>query len=248
MPNLLISYLYVKDIINLYHVSKIYRQTILKRFSQIYNISTGFCSADQWHSLIQKFCYYLIEDLLCQECFDENFLNYFDFDENYSGLLKEFWHLSLFSVFLHFLTCIKSCENMWNIPVYCKLCSRVPDHTFVSCNCYGKLLITFGSSELDLTTDHRIDLDVFLSNADVNLRSYTKDNGKCCFFQLFEYAEDVFCAFSSILLRVYLNITYVTKKLLKLLLSMVIFYFRNFGMKLTLTIFMNSLICLTQLI
>ena len=136
---------------------------------------------------------------------------------------------------------------MWNIP-YCKLCSRISDYTFVPCNSYSNLLITFGSSVLDLTADHRIDLDVFLSNADVNLRSYTKDNGKCCFFQLFEYAEDVFCAFSSILLRVYLNITYVTKKLLKLLLSMVIFYFRNFGMKLTLTIFMNSLICLTQLI
>ena len=119
---------------------------------------------------------------MCQEYFDENFLNYFDFDENYSGLLKEFWHLSLFSVFLHFLKCIKSCENMWNIPVYCKLCSRVPDHTFVPCNCYGNLLIIFGSSVLDLTTDRRIDLDVFLSNADVNPRSYTEDNGKCFFF------------------------------------------------------------------
>ena len=197
--------------------------------------------------LIQKFCFYLIEDLLCQQYFDQNFFNYhFDFDENYSGLLKEFRHLSLFSICLHFLRCIKSCD-MWNIP-YCKLCSRVSDYTFAPCNSYDNLLITFGSSVLDLTADHRIDLDVFLSNADVNLRSYTKDNGKCCFFQLFEYAEDVFCAFSSILLRVYLNITYVTKKLLKLLLSMVIFYFRNFGMKLTLTIFMNSLICLTQLI
>ena len=139
---------------------------------------------------------------MCQEYFDENFLNYFDFDENYSGLLKEFWHLSLFSVFLHFLRCIKSCENMWNIPVYCKLCSRVPDHIFVPCNCYGNLLIIFGSSVLDLTTDHRIDLDVFLSNADVNPRSYTKDNGKCFFFQSFEYATDVFCAFSSILIRI----------------------------------------------
>ena len=48
MPNLLISYLSVKDIINLYHASKIYRQIILKNFSQIYNTSTGFCSADQW--------------------------------------------------------------------------------------------------------------------------------------------------------------------------------------------------------
>ena len=184
MPNLLICYLSAKDIINLYHVSKIYKQTILKKFLQIFNISTGFCSADQWNLLIQKFCFYLIEDLLCQQYFDQNFFNYhFDFDENYSGLLKEFRHLSLFSICLHFLRCIKSCDNMWNIPFHCKLCSRVSDYTFAPCNSYGNLLITFGSSVLDLTADHRIDLDVFLSNADVNLRSYTKDNGKCFVFQ-----------------------------------------------------------------
>ena len=119
---------------------------------------------------------------MCQQYFYENVFNYhFDFDENYSGLLKEFRHLSLFSICLHFLRCIKSCDNMWNIPFHCKLCSRVSDHTFVPCNSYGNLLITFGSSVLYLTADHRIDLDVFLSNADVNLRSYTKDNGKFFF-------------------------------------------------------------------
>ena len=117
---------------------------------------------------------------MCQQYFYENVFNYhFDFDENYSGLLKEFRHLSLFSICLHFLRCIKSCD-MWNIP-YCKLCSRVSDYTFAPCNSYDNLLITFGSSVLDLTADHRIDLDVFLSNADVNLRSYTKDNGKFFF-------------------------------------------------------------------
>ena len=183
MPNLLISYLPVKDIINLYHVSKIYRQIILNFFSQIHNISTGFCSADQWNLQIQKFCFYLIEDLFCQQYFDENFFNYyFDFDENHFSLLKEFRHLSLFSVCLQFLRCIKYCENMWNIPFHCKLCSRVSDHTYMPCNSYSNLLITFGSSVLDLTANHRIDLDVFLSNADINLRSYTKDNGKCFFF------------------------------------------------------------------
>ena len=132
--------------------------------------------------VIQKVCFYLIEYLLCQQHFDQNFFNYhFDFDENYSGLLKEFRHLSLFSICLHFLRCIKSCD-MWNIS-YCKLCSSVSDYTFAPCNFCGNLLITFGSSVLDLTADHRIDLDVFLSNADVNLRSYTKDNGKCFVFQ-----------------------------------------------------------------
>ena len=113
MPNLLISYLPVKDIINLYHVSKIYRQKILNFFSQIHNISTAFCSADQWDLQIQKFCFYLIKDLFCQQYFDENFFNYyFDFDENYFSLLKEFRHLSLFSVCLQFLRCIKHYENM----------------------------------------------------------------------------------------------------------------------------------------
>ena len=135
---------------------------------------------------------------MCQQYFDENFFNYqFDFDENSSGLLKEFRHLPLFSVSLHFLRCIKSCENMLNIPVYCKLCSRVPDHTFVPCNCYGNLLIIFGSSVSDLTTDHRIDLDVFLSNADVNLRSYTKDNGKCFFFQFLNMQKMFFVLFQA---------------------------------------------------
>ena len=72
---------------------------------------------------------------------------------------------------------------MWNIP-YCKLCSRVSDYTFAPRNSYDNLLIIFGSSVLDLTADHRIDLDVFLSNADVNLRSYTKDNSKFFFFSI----------------------------------------------------------------
>ena len=116
------------------------------------------------------------EDLLCQQYFDENFFNYhFDFDENFFGLLKEFRHfLSLFSVSLHFLTCIKSCGNKWNIPAYCKLCSRVSDQTFVPCNCYANLLISFDSPVLDLTSGYRIDLDVFylmlMQTLDVTLR------------------------------------------------------------------------------
>ena len=86
---------------------------------------------------------------------------------------------------------------MWNIPFHCKLCSRVSDYTSVPCNSYGNLLIRFDSSVLDLTADHRTDLDVFLSNADIILKNYTKDNGKCFFFQLFEYAEDVLVLFEA---------------------------------------------------
>ena len=86
-------------------------------------------------------------------------------------LRKEFRQLPLFSICLHFLRCFKSCEIIWGSPISCKLCSRVSDYIFVPCNAYRNLLITFRSSVLDLTANHRIDLDVFLSNADVNLRS-----------------------------------------------------------------------------
>ena len=62
MPNLFISYLSVEDIINLCHVSRIYRQLILKKFEQIY-YCTGFCSAEQWFLVTRKICLNLVEEI-----------------------------------------------------------------------------------------------------------------------------------------------------------------------------------------
>ena len=67
-------------------------------------------------------------------------------------------------------------------------------------------MISFSSEMLDLTSNHRIDLDVILCNSEFNLSNYTKHNGKCCFFQIFKYAQDLFDAFSGVLIRMYLNI------------------------------------------
>ena len=63
MPDLLISYLCVKDIITLCHVSKPYRKFILKKFRETYHISTGFCSVEQWFLIIKKSCFALIDDI-----------------------------------------------------------------------------------------------------------------------------------------------------------------------------------------
>ena len=43
-------------------------------------------------------------------------------------------------------------------------------------------MISFSSGMLDLTSNHRIDLDVFLCNSEFNLSNYTgiMVNGKCC--------------------------------------------------------------------
>ena len=60
---------------------------------------------------------------------------------------------------------------------------------------------------LDCSSSDRFDLDVFLLNACDTLGGYTKDSGKCCYFQNFEFARDLFAAFCSVLIRMYLNYT-----------------------------------------
>ena len=195
MPDLLISYLYVKDIITLCHVSKPYRKFILKKFRQTY-ISTGFCSLEQWFLIIKRSCFALIDDIFNQSFFDEVFFNYhFDFKENFFQLKKKYRNLLLFFICLHFLSCVRSCDKRSH---YCKICSRFRDYHFVETNAYGNLMVCFSTKILDLTTSHRIDLDVFLLNAEYNLGFYTKDKGFCTFFQTFDYAQDFFAAFSGI--------------------------------------------------
>ena len=44
-------------------------------------------------------------------------------------------------------------------------------------------------------------------NASDNLRCYTKNNGKCCQFQIFEFARDLFAVFCSVFVRINLNYT-----------------------------------------
>ena len=48
---------------------------------------------------------------------------------------------------------------------------------------------------------------IFLLNADDALGGYTKDNGKCIYFQNFELVRDLFAAFCSVLIRMFLNYT-----------------------------------------
>ena len=67
--------------------------------------------------------------------------------------------------------------------------------------------VCLSESYLDIKTSDRLDLDVFLLNASDNVRCYTKNNGKCCDFQNFEFARDLFAAFCSVFVRMYLNYT-----------------------------------------
>ena len=54
MPEKFLNYLPVTVITNLLFVSKLTRQVILKKFKDIYHLSTGFTSEKHWFSIIQK--------------------------------------------------------------------------------------------------------------------------------------------------------------------------------------------------
>ena len=76
---------------------------------------------------------------------------------------------------------------------------------FFECNASLNLCVCSVRSYLDCSSSDRLDLDVFLLNADDALGGYTRDNGKCCYFQNFEFARDLFAAFCSVLIRMFLN-------------------------------------------
>ena len=104
-----------EDIINLCFVSKFYRNLILEVFNRIYFISTGFYSTLQWFKFLEKSCFALVDEI---QCSNWN-LDLFEYDKL---LKKEFRQMSLFSICLHFLRCVRYCDKQKG---YCQLCSRV---------------------------------------------------------------------------------------------------------------------------
>ena len=61
------------------------RQSILRVFHKVFNVSEGFCSSGHWFQLIKMNCLCLIEDINAN-FFEDRFI--FDFDEYYSKMLK----------------------------------------------------------------------------------------------------------------------------------------------------------------
>ena len=174
------------------------RNFILKIFGRIFSVSTGFCLTEQWLNLIKKNCFSLIDHVHNQSFFDEAFFNYnFDFEENYFKLIRQFRHMSLFLICLHFLRYTRSCDRKSN---YCRVRSIVREKIFFNVMPFQVYVCARGTY-LHLNNSHRIDLDVFLLNTGQNLEIYTEDDGNCSFFQIFMFPQELFAAFSALLVR-----------------------------------------------
>ena len=99
-----LSYLNANDLITFCDVSKYFRKLVLKKFSKIFEISSGFCSVQDWTYVIQKNVSNLIQDIHNDSFFNETFYTYnFDFEKNYEKLLKRFKsHVFIFSLLVFF--------------------------------------------------------------------------------------------------------------------------------------------------
>ena len=158
--------------------------------------------------MIQKNLFNLIQDIHNDTFFNETFYTYnFDFEQNYEKLLKKFRHMSLFSVCLHFLRCRRSCDRKINC---CKICSRVHDNDFYDIDKFSNVTLLSYPSFLDILSEERVDFDVFLcksTSACCSLCNRDSLGKKCANFEVFNFARDLFAAFCSVLVRMYLNYT-----------------------------------------
>ena len=148
--------------------------------------------------LNEKNCFALIAGIY-SNFFENRFVFYFD--ENYFELVIEFRHMSLFSICLHFLRCVRSCDKK---PNYCRLCSRVCENFFIESNAFLCLTVCAYGTYMFLENVYTIDLDVFLFGD----TRYLKQTKNCSLFQVFKYPQELLAAFSSLLVSMYLHCTF----------------------------------------
>ena len=74
MPEKFLNYLPVTVICNLLFVSRLSRKVILKKFKNVFDVSTGFTSEKRWFSVIQKAAYDIYEVVMNEKFFDPVFL------------------------------------------------------------------------------------------------------------------------------------------------------------------------------
>ena len=118
-------------------------------------------------------------------------------------------NLSLFSIILHFIRCMRSCDNLQKYPSHCILCSRIEGQNWHPCESSFKPIQIEKNDWTLLGFDRGsiIDLDKVVSKADDYFKYFKLKEPKCSFYQEFRYIDDIFAAFSSRLIRMYLSLT-----------------------------------------
>ena len=86
-------------------------------------------------------------------------------------------------------------------------CSRVRENTFYDYNAFLTLKVSRMDNYLDISSSERVDLDVFLNRPAYFPYCFCESPQSCTDHQVISFAQDLFAAFCSVLVRMYLNIT-----------------------------------------
>ena len=198
------NYLPAKTISNLLYVSHFTRDEIVKKFKVIFRLSNGFTSEKQWNFILQKTTTHTCNSVFSLEGFSNHYRNTFDKEHIYNDFYQAFKiNLLLFSSLNHFLNCRRSCGM--DTFFHCDLCSRIETLKSNYLNLFEAIKISKDRGILGIDTSNVIDLDVFVAKTDCYF--YLKETNKCRLHQVFSYTQDLFASFSSILLRIYLNVS-----------------------------------------
>ena len=87
------------------------------------------------------------------------------------------------------------------------MCSRVRENTFYDYNAFLRLKVSRMDDYLDISSSERVDLDVFLNRPAYFPYCFCESPRSCTDHQVISFAQYLFAAFCSVLVRMYLNIT-----------------------------------------
>ena len=119
--------------------------------------------------------------------------------------LKNFAICPCFQYICIFLRCQRSCKA--TNAGYRRMCSRVRDNAFYEYNALLNVTVSNVVDYLSMICCESIDFDVFLRQPAYFPYAFSKSDRKCSQHQVFSFAHDLFVAFCSVLIRIYLNIT-----------------------------------------
>lgn len=247
------NYLPVTAIINLLYVCQFTRAKILPSINFVFQLASSFSSQKRWQNILVTLTKDLFNSIMSISAVDKWFINC-NVPQIFINLrLNILRHLTLPSIILHFINCIKSCDRA---PSYCILCSRIEGEKWSSFqNTYEGLDVRKSNCTI-FESSMLIDLDVFMSKADDFFKHFKIASKKCYFYQEFRYVDDLFSVFCSHLIRMYLSLvpSSLTEfksdeyKLLDIIVNEGVFLLSRFWHEININIFMSFLTKLNILI
>ena len=197
------NYLPVTAIINLLYVCQFTRAKILPSINFVFQLASSFSSQKRWQNILATLTKDLFNSIMSISAVDKWFINC-NVPQIFINLrLNILRHLTLPSIILHFINCIKSCDRA---PSYCILCSRIEGEKWSSFQNTYEGLDVHKSNCTIFESSMLIDLDVFMSKADDFFKHFKIASKKCYFYQEFRYVDDLFSVFCSHLIRMYLSL------------------------------------------